>query len=734
MRSIRFINVGIPRSGKTTFWRRLMKQIVNLSTPAREKEQSSTGLAEQHQVVIKEMKCLKSMLTPDDWCTLNEDEEAKMILQLFFDSISSADASPAIPAALNPSHLRSFAEISIGELADNLATLSTSNPHQLQPEMLTAEIPGGPSPSLLSLPEPDYSPQMTLGIKEIFPLIFNKAMESTGEWEKLKYALEQIILLSSTDTGGHAEFLGMHAALINGPSFNLLFSRLDQELGDLFRVYFTDEEGKSTEKEDSDSTVKEVLLQTLSSITCFGNCHRSRASDDSPLGIEESLKARQSKVLFVGTYKDKVTEEDIRKRDEEVRQLIENTELFENVLFAGEKQPMLTVDNMNGGEDEIDNIREILKKKIKNSFAKLPIPASWLVLSLIIRICNVPTMNLKECEEIAAKLDIDSNELQTALWFLHHGFGVLLYYPVEGLKDIVFCKIQEVFNSVTSLIKKTYTHDIVDTPSLEKFKKEGEFSLNNIPEDTPDTPIGRKMLTKLLEHLNIITAISTPGAAAEGPTYFMPCVLRSARKVDDPQPGDGDPSPLILRYDCGYTPMGVFPALVTNLVSQSGWKIIKGELYKNRVQFHVLPESDCDTVTLISHYRYFKVCVSRRKRSHPQQETTESLCCQIRNVISSTLKIVTSQMNYDFKMGYQYGFKCPTHPESVCVLHNETATCMHCLQDQTHILDLESHHTLWFTQGEFSYTVIISACYCKNGSLTQFFFHSLVRFSLSLHC
>lgn len=703
MRSVRFINVGIPRSGKTTFWRRLMKQIVNIST-ARENEQPSTGLAEQHRVVIKEMNNLKSMLTPDDWYVLNEDEEAKMIFQLFADSISSVDASSTIPAALNPSLLQTPAdhEILTGEQADNAFALPASTSSQLQPEKLTGLDSGGKTCN----DSPGISVLMTKekhDIADIFPLIFNKAMQSTGQWESLKCALEQIILLSSTDTGGHAEFLGMHAALINGPSFNLLFSRLDQELGDLFRVYFTDEEGKSTDKEDSDSTVEEVLLQTLSSITCFGNCHHagiSASQDSNVLGIEKSLKACQSKVLFVGTYKDKVTDEDIRKRDEEVRQLIENTELFKNVLFAGEKQPMLTVDNMEGGEDEIDNIREILKKKIKNSFAKVPIPASWLVLSLIIRIRNVPTMNLKECEEIAAKLNIDSNELQTALWFLHHGFGVLLYYPVEGLKDVVFCKIEDVFSSVTNLIKKTYTHDIVDTPCLEKFKKEGEFSLENIPEGTPDTPIGRNILTKLLEHLNVITAIPSPSAAAEGPTYFMPCVLKSARKVHDPESSDGDPPPLMLRYDCGYTPMGVFPALITNLVSQSGWEIIRDELYKNRVQFHVLPKSDCDTVTLISHPRYFKVCISRRKRSQCQQETTASLCRQIRNVISSTLKAITSKMNYDFKMEYRYGFKCPTHPESLCVLCTETATCMRCLQDSAHILDLEIHHKLWFAQGK----------------------------------
>ena len=58
---------------------------------------------------------------------------------------------------------------------------------------------------------------------------------SSSDWESPKCELEDIILLSSADTGGHAEFLDMHPALINGPSFNLLFSRLTDELDEPFK-------------------------------------------------------------------------------------------------------------------------------------------------------------------------------------------------------------------------------------------------------------------------------------------------------------------------------------------------------------------------------------------------------------------------------------------------------------------------------------------------------------------
>ena len=255
-----------------------------------------------------------------------------------------------------------------------------------------------------------------------------------------------------------------------------------------------------------------------------------------------------------------MSDDDFRKKDCELHQKIQDTACFtKNVLFAKPdiKQLILPVDNMFGGDDEI---RAILEKKLDNYFERIPVPASWLVLSLHFRIQKSPTMNFKDCREIAAKFNIDGEELQHALWFLHHGLGVILYYPkASSLENTVFCKIQAVFDSVALLIKKTYTPEIVDIPSADKFKKFGEFSLENVPKSIPDSPIPRTMLVKILEHLNIITVIPTAScqqsqhAVTENLTYFMPCILRSAteRNMCVPPPKEGDPSHLVLRYDCG---------------------------------------------------------------------------------------------------------------------------------------------------------------------------------------
>ena len=254
-------------------------------------------------------------------------------------------------------------------------------------------------------------------------------------------------------------------------------------------------------------------------------------------------------------------------------------------------------------------------------------------------------MSLEECEKLAKKAAISQSELQEALWFLHHRVGVLLYYPeIEALKGTVICDIQIVFDSATNLIRNTFTFDKV---GKKKFREKAQFSLAEVVKamsGQTDALIPLGNLVKLLEYLGILTVIPSAEVHRE-PINFMPCVLKNARahELSVPSSSDSDPAPLILRYDCGYVPVGVFPSMITNLVSQQreGWEMIEEGLYKNKVQFQV--GGDFDTVTLISHPRYFEIVVSR---SSNFRTPTESLCAHVRSIIKSTLNTVTSHMNY----------------------------------------------------------------------------------------
>ena len=727
IRPVRFNHVGLPRSGKTCFRRRLMREIRNIVEARRrgEKEQPSTGVAEAGgQVIIGNRTCSTlGAISSKEWSIIRDLlEEGSMLSQVIYQTAQDNQDNPSTDRA-SASHKPSVDEAKTSRKKWFKSSLFKA---------LTSIIKGSANSSSSASTtdagseEVDNTESATdADFEEVFRVI-NDGME-TDNWDEVKYILEDLTLLISTDTGGQAEFLDLHACLVQGPSFNLLFSRLVDKLDSQFDMYYTNEDGMSTEKENSTMTVEEVLFQALSSIACFSGTFCD--DDDTPSGEASNMQLKtprhsKSKVMFVGTHADQVSKEEFQEKDKLLQEKIEHTEFFDKdiIEFASEDQLMLSVDNMNGSEDEMDGIRCVLERVIEKCFEKVMIPASWLLFSLYMRSKKVRTMSLEECEKLAKKAGISRSELQEALWFLHHRVGVLLYYPkVEALKGTVICDIQVVFDSASNLIRNTFTFDKVGKSLSKKFREKAQFSLRDVVKATlghTNALFPLDSLVKLLEYLGILTAIPpTPSADVRGePTYFMPCVLKSARasELSVPSCSDSDPAPLILLYDCGYVPVGVFPSMITNLVSQQreGWKMIEEGLYKNKVQFQV--GGDYDTVTLISHPRYFEIAVSRNVSF---RTPTESLCAHVRSTIESTLNTVTSHMNYHFSMGYKLGFECPTHPgrEHFCVLAGTSAWNMECLQNprkrQPVLLADHPKLNVWFSQ-EHPAKVSSQVCPC----------------------
>lgn len=245
-------------------------------------------------------------------------------------------------------------------------------------------------------------------------------------------------------------------------------------------------------------------MNFLPCIVCFGKfASDSTLENDRTTNFKKGLKQHESRAMFVGTYADQVSTEDFEKIDAKLQQAIERVGSgnFNKALVYAKydedeekRQLMLKVDNKNGGEEEIFSIRKLLLQRIRTYFDQIPVPASWFVLSLRLRCYKSPTLTLSECKMLAAELKIGPKELQTALWFLHHGLGLLLY-PVGDLKDVVFCQIQAIYKSITNLIKKTYTDDHVRHPlSLDEFKNLGVLSLKEIGNETPESPVPRDLL------------------------------------------------------------------------------------------------------------------------------------------------------------------------------------------------------------------------------------------------
>ena len=680
IRLVKFNHIGVPRSGKTTFLRRFKGEIENIMKAGKRKgEQPSTGVAEDGgQVLIKHTSSAGVV-----WSVLKDKgDEADMLNQLFYQLIYSTKTDHQHDTEATPTSAPASSTHSA-----NTSTASASSTH------FAAKT---------STEETDDDPYL----EEMLSML-EEALESK-DWDEIKYHLEDLTWLVNTDTGGHSEFLDLQAALIQGPSFNFLYCSLENDLNKPFPVYFTNKDGQSTQKVSSTSTTEEVFFQSLASATCYcGSCF---STDDNATAPDHKFpEYSNSKAMFVATHFDRVTKEVFEAKDKLLRQKIKNTDFYNEklVVFPSEDQLMINVDNMTGDQSEIDCIKKIVEKEIEKNFEPISIPASWLVLSLFLRRKHFGVISLKDCEEVGKKLKITPGDLQHALWFLHHCVGLLLYYPeVDELKDLVICNPLLIYESTSNLIKNASSFEKVGQKACKEFQEKAHISLQDVKKAmaSSNSKITPEKLVKLLKYINIL---SLPYPDKE--VFLMPSLLKSALTVDlaAPPSSESDPAPLMIRYDCGYVPLGLFPSLLANLLSQQlkDWEIIEEGLCKNRVQFYV--GEDHDIVTLIAYPQYIEIAISRRQKF---ETSTGVLCAHIRSTFQSTLLSVTSSMNHEFNMGYKFGFECLNHPQRMhlCMLAHEaadeeannSARNMRCFENprKPEPIQLQPKHKVWFEE------------------------------------
>ena len=362
-------------------------------------------------------------------------------------------------------------------------------------------------------------------------------------------------------------------------------------------------------------------------------------------------------------------------------------------------QLMFSVNNDTGDENEISLIRKRLEEVIEDSFEKIPIPVAWLVLSLYIRSKRWRTLSYGDCERIAGCLSIKSQDLPHVLWFFHHCIGVHLYYP-KILGDTLICDVQVVFDSASNLIKHIYELD--NQPAQKQFREKAQFSLEDMKNATvkcTDDLIPLQKLVKLLEHLGMLTII--PSEADEEQKYFMPCVLKSAtgQELEIPILSDSDPAPLILRFFSGYVPMGLFPAMITKLVSPQtkGWELVRDKkqgLWKNKVQFRITFDMQRYIVFLLSNPYYIKIAICHKS------SVTSPLCAHVCSVIEFVVNEIIKYQHL-----YEHGFEkeCPQGLEEadhLCIFVKRPEILdMVCFRTECQEeIQLEKKHKIWFPE------------------------------------
>ena len=496
------------------------------------------------------------------------------------------------------------------------------------------------------------------------------------------------------DSGGQPQFLEILPAFIRNISLLLLLVKLSEELSDTPTVEYFSPDGKSYQLGIFPLSNEQLLLQAAQ-LSLF---HQSQIS--LPHNIIEKEQS-QPNMTVVGTFADQESKckETRSEKNNRLKQLLQP---FQKQLIPRSKSEIIFPVNAKSagqGKNE-DPVASELRRVIQKLAPRLRMrfPLLWYFLEMELRRLGEKIITKSKCWEIAKKLGFESKEaLEAALLYLHEA-NLFLYYP-DVLSSTIFVDPQAVLTNITQLYERHIK--LEDAPESEvvreddlRYRDQALFTASAlISQDTDYSKAAfpNEDLIILLQNRLIVSEM--PFFINDETTYFMPSLLPALEEGDIIRPKTTAASPLIISFQEGWAPTGLFCALVVSLLSRKSqlpWKIFElvsgnmSKLYKNYLEFSI--GYIAGSITLVNTMKQFEL--------HPSSELPSDLLPPIWQTIDRNLKKACSK--YSYKVSHRFAFEC-----NCGILHPHTAlislekSTVQCSRDPDRVEPLSSKQKLW---------------------------------------
>ena len=530
-------------------------------------------------------------------------------------------------------------------------------------------------------------------------------------------------LLTINDIGGQPSFLEMLPALSTGPAMYLVFFNLSKELDKPYKIPFSRDDTIITPY-DSVHTVEATISQILSAITSV-HC---LSSETSFINMSKAVKFDKKFRSFqevepvatlLGTHKDKLVDPVEEKLASVNKALIRVTKNYSQILVnPSVNSTFFAVDNFTGTEQsDVGPIREFMSNIFHTRFKKasLPIRSKWLWLSLVLR-REYRIVSRANCLDFAKSLEMDEEEVDFALWYLHFCTGTLMYYPDlpdEWFKNHIICSPQVIFDSISQLIlaslRTLHSEGFVTEEERAELIKMGQFSIQSIEMYCTSAQVTEKLeknelipakqLIELLRYVNLLSPIThTTSGGSQRITYLMPAILECTSPDElttPPLPDANNPEPCFISFSCGYVPTGSFCGLITRLVSLGPdrilgltWVLVEKGVKRNCVSFYV---AKSNKVTLIAHERCYEIQISSKHKKIQLYDLSSYVLSAILYILKSLYKQLVPQIAFQCP--------CPDHKSSrgvdhLCILTDDGFWVQFLCGDNP--VGLREHQQIWF--------------------------------------
>ena len=516
------------------------------------------------------------------------------------------------------------------------------------------------------------------------------------------------------DTGGQVEFQESLTLLLHGPSIFVFVLRVDIDIYKKTVIRYRSPSGEIVNEYESSISTVDALVQFLTSVS---------AIDTTEEGVFQQggvYKSHEPVVFIVGTHIDLLKSGPgsvLAEMNESLDKIIRKHGFSSIVHYANNtsSRVMYTVDNTSVKDDNFKVLRTDINGYIcsRHEFMVL-YPVSFLLFCLELQNIKAAVISIAKFKQLASKFSITSAQIHRLLHFLHFRIGIIQYYDIDNLSDIVIKEPQVLFNKVTDLLVKTFlSSQAMKMDEQRSFQEKGILDaavLESILGGSKNEITAKQFLAYMV-HLRLAVPFTDKSGIRK---YFFPCVLNHVQ-ASVGEERKTDIAPLAICFELGHCPQGLFGVLISHLVSPAeshkvSFDLSEDKIYQDQVVLLVSSSEDRDEMSLKRHLSHIEVtmylseslsgkeceslCLSR-------SATPTTVCTTVCSILQDCLQLSMTTLRYDGKK-LQPKF-CQSCPRSNCAAMHEVK----CGEKQTCIMfckttkyAIPSSGLYWFDQGK----------------------------------
>ena len=502
--------------------------------------------------------------------------------------------------------------------------------------------------------------------------------------------LQDMTWVYLVDSGGQPQFHELLSAFVRNALVGIFVHKLSERFDDHPHVQYFDKKGKECgtgyHSPSSNRAIFQHCIQTVQSLS---------------YSTEESSCPN---LAVVGTFRDEKHLCKGESRNEKNEQLLKILRpISDKVLFLTGMQEVIFPVNAKYPNDEDKDIAKKLRQEIERlTPPPEELPLKWYGLELELeKIADEIqrwVFTKDECLQVAKRLHFPSDKALDAALVHLDKLNIFLYYP-SVLPQLVFCSPSVLLDKISELVEDSYRKKHGPDPyavvegKFSNFCNKGQVTaqlLESFPKHYTEF-FTQAHLLKLFESLLIVAPI-------DHDTYFMPSLLDVLGQSEINRPSCG--CQLVISFDDGYAPLGLFSSLVAFLLSDKNkpnpWVITDNpKLYRNHITYSLCKRPGL--VDLIDSAAFFEVYFTLECEGLPI--VYRNTCRYVSHTIERGLNEAIKARNFQ-NVRYHKAISCPCK-EGCRTLHPALQRTLfdtqiwQCTQKPEVCGELDEHHLVW---------------------------------------